>query len=349
MKTTFPLFIKHIFPALALFILVLAGGVFYTYPILEIIKALSYIPQDVNDSIILLTSGGVNWFVEWEVSVLVFQWISVCCLIICWWRASYTMKYFPVWKWWFWAYCALIFPVSLVLIGLIALSYLFRGLAWSIGGRWRRAHKVRVTDHESFCASLQNELSAVRASWEEFFPPRYAMATVPVLEERVLNLRGKLQDLGGEMERVEREFSEAQASLLALRDGEPCHNNSLDTAVFKKVWKGELETLIKNPHIKGLKIQDGSLEIYTGTFKTFIGKYGPVKIVINLADLEKSFSVSLAYDNSWRGNVGSFGGYSSGFCFGDNRQFIHDLIKEGKISEAFGLMVAAFEGSGGMP
>lgn len=303
------------------------------------------IPDLIQNEERLYESVSMNWFLGWSWAVTSWQIVSVICILVFWWRGSYLMSYFPVRQWWFWGYGYLAFPWSLAIAFVLGLSLLLKGI--SLRKRYRNRDAYR--SFEEHCSSLMGSLSETREKWKNLFPVTYAKAKIPELQKKHRALREWLKELGGQMEETERAYSHVQTQLEYLKT--QSNNGNRDIEVWQQEWERELDQVLENPKVKAVHIvtrtdQDyqevmETIEIFTSVLSTFWGNFGPLRISIPVNDFS-SFAARLAYPKASRGHP-AMG--SSDFCFGENHRTISRLLQEGKVGDAVGVMMTAFEAS----
>lgn len=281
----------------------------------------------------------INWFLGAYPAFVTWQIASVLCLLVYWWRTSYIMSYFPYRTWWFWVYGAIAFPWSLAIGLVIGISFFSRGICVYMAlVQGRHAPQT----YEEFCAALNQKLPETRRKWEEFFPKTYAEVKINELTQKASRLRQELQALGEKMQRTEQEYSEAKAFAEGLRSQSQRYDER-DTAKWRMEWLKQFDRLAANRFVRALDIdEDRGLLIFTSTFPTLFGNFGPVEVYIDF--LRGSFHTRKAHETTTGGNIH---GGPGGFCFGDNDSIIRSRIKYGEINSAVGAMFESFQAQGG--
>ena len=287
-----------------------------------------------------LTGLHKNWLWGFHPAILAWQVASVLCLLFYWVAGSYAMSYFPYRKWWFWSFSILAFPWSFLLGVALAVSLVTNGISKLIA--YERQRRSRRPSYDEFCVSLRQNLPHVREQWEAFFPTTLGRQKIRELAEKVGGFRQKLVELGEEIEKRQGEYVTSRAALERLTTESAAYVDR-DEELWKKEWREELKGMLANPHVKGVGINTEYLrygvEVYTGTFTTLWGNLGPMKIVIDLEN--GSFNAELAHNAAVLGSIGQ--GNPHSFCFGTVTKTIGGLIREHKINDALGVMIASFE------
>jgi len=262
---------------------------------------------------------------------------SVLLLVVFWWDRSYMMEYFPYKKWWFWIYMAVVFPYSLA-IGLLFLISLLLRIIQSIIVK-ARTHDKKETYGE-FCRSVMSHVGETRKQWLELLPANYSPRLLKDLRERLRLLEGEVNALNEQIHLKRQEYYSCRDAVGKLEDqstqaGKECRE------LAEASWSRELERLIRDPHIRAVRIVNNKLEIYTSVFTTLTGKFGPVVIIIDpiCSDPE----IRKIDETIWGSNSGA--GYA-GFCFGNMRGSIDYAFLEKKPSDAVFLMFASFQSLG---
>lgn len=273
-----------------------------------------------------------SWMV---LSFVVWQVASVISFFRFWWSESFVMAYFPHAQWWFWLYSLLALPWSLPLWCAIVLS---RRWYKRVAARSRAQNPAQHEEYEKRSKSAIAQHAQTRKEWETLFPPSLIERERRKLEMALPGLREQADRLADDLAKVQQEYFTAQAQIDAL-NGVPDAGDSARTDALKKTWSDEFDSLLQIPHIRAIEIREGTVRIYTDTFRSSSGGVGPFEIKIDL--VRNTFEARIGHDGVLRNSTGL--GSNSTFCFGNACKNIASLVREYKLSEAVSLMVHSLQ------